>query len=201
MPHCASHDAKVMSRFLARLVWHFDRKVHLIGDRHSVHHSKAVRAWLADHKGEIELHFLPSYSPELNPDELVNAELKGSLPHTHRARPRVDTGHFAGELALECLAQDVRFAIGAKRIKPLWAHAAQISDDAWTPAIGLDDEGREVAVMPYVSNWCVDLVSVHRIRWSCGGSRGGADTVQPWMRRSRVIRPRLGWIVPRYWPP
>lgn len=39
---------------------------------------------------EIELHFLPSYSPELNPDELnpdelVNAGLERSLPHTHRA--------------------------------------------------------------------------------------------------------------------
>ncbi|MCQ0023421.1 IS630 family transposase [Streptomyces somaliensis DSM 40738] len=79
-------DAKVMSRFLARLVGHFDRKVHLIVDRHSAHRSKAVRAWLADHKDQVELHFLPSYSPELNPDELVNADLKRSLPHTHRAR-------------------------------------------------------------------------------------------------------------------
>ncbi|MFD9508983.1 transposase [Streptomyces mirabilis] len=35
---------------------------------------------------QVELHFLPSYSPELNPDELVNADVKRSLPHTHRAR-------------------------------------------------------------------------------------------------------------------
>ncbi|WP_432116152.1 transposase [Streptomyces sp. S1] len=41
----------------------------------------SVRSWLADHADEIELHFLPSYSPELNPDELVNADLKCSLPH------------------------------------------------------------------------------------------------------------------------
>jgi hypothetical protein len=38
-------DAKVMCRFLARLVGHFDRKVHLIADRHSAHRSKTVRAW------------------------------------------------------------------------------------------------------------------------------------------------------------
>jgi hypothetical protein len=76
-----SFDAKVMCRFLARLVGHFDRKVHLIVDRHSAHRSKTVRAWLAGHKDQIELHFLPSYSPELNPDELVNADLKRSL-HT-----------------------------------------------------------------------------------------------------------------------
>ncbi|MDN3029578.1 transposase [Streptomyces sp. S.PB5] len=54
-----SFDAKVMCRFLARLVGHFDRKVHLFVDRHSAHRSKTVRAWLADHKDEIELHFLP----------------------------------------------------------------------------------------------------------------------------------------------
>jgi transposase len=42
--------------------------------------------WLADHPDRIELHFLPSYSPELNPDELVNADLKRSLPMHSRAR-------------------------------------------------------------------------------------------------------------------
>lgn len=87
-------DAKVMCRFLARLVGHFDPKVHLIVDRHSAHRSKAVRAWLADHKDRVELHFLPAYSPELNPDELVNADLKRSLPPTHRARNQAE---FAAE--------------------------------------------------------------------------------------------------------
>jgi transposase len=62
----------------------------LIVDRHSAHRSKAVRAWLSDHEDEIELHCLPSYSPELNPDELVDAELKRSLPHTHRARNQTE---------------------------------------------------------------------------------------------------------------
>lgn len=64
-----SFDAKVMCRFLTRLVGHFDRKVHLVVDRHSAHRSKAVQAWLANHKDQVELHFLRSYSPELNPDE------------------------------------------------------------------------------------------------------------------------------------
>lgn len=91
------------------------------------------------------------------------ARAKGVLRRALSALPegaaevkvRVDAGYFAGELALECLAQGVRFAIGAKRMKPLWAQAAKIAEDAWTPAIGLDDEGREgeVAVMPYVPNW------------------------------------------------
>ncbi|MGW5463166.1 transposase [Streptomyces sp. NPDC003996] len=40
----------------------------------------------ADHSNRIELRFLPSYSPELQPDELVNADLKRSLPMSSRAR-------------------------------------------------------------------------------------------------------------------
>lgn len=55
-------------------------------DAPQVHRSRKVRAWLADHPDRIELHFLPSYSPELNPDELVNADLKRSLPMHSRAR-------------------------------------------------------------------------------------------------------------------
>ncbi|MDT0430326.1 IS630 family transposase [Streptomyces sp. DSM 41770] len=82
MVFTGSFDATIMCRFLARLVGHFDRKVHLIVDRHPAHRSKTVRAWLAEHNDEVELHFLPSYSPELNPDELVNADLKRSSPPT-----------------------------------------------------------------------------------------------------------------------
>jgi transposase len=55
-------------------------------DGHSAHRSRAVRTWLADHADRIELHFLPSYSPELNPDELVKADLKRSLPTSSRAQ-------------------------------------------------------------------------------------------------------------------
>lgn len=93
-----SFDSKVMCRFLDRLVGHFDRKVHLVVDRHSAHRSKTVRTRLAEHEDQIALHFLPSYSLELNPDELVNANLKRSLPHTHRARnqgePATETRRF-----------------------------------------------------------------------------------------------------------
>ncbi|WP_376773054.1 transposase [Streptomyces himalayensis] len=46
---------------------------------------RKVRTWLAEHADRIELHFLPAYASELNPDELVNAELKRSLPMHSRA--------------------------------------------------------------------------------------------------------------------
>ncbi len=79
-------DADVMCRFLDRLAGHFGHKVRLVVVGHFAHRSRKVRAWLAEHPDRIELHFLPSYSPELNPDELVNADLKRSLPMHSRAR-------------------------------------------------------------------------------------------------------------------
>jgi len=44
-----------------------------------VHHSKPVKAWLAEHKQRIEMFYLPSDSLELNPDERLNADLKHAL--------------------------------------------------------------------------------------------------------------------------
>ena len=67
-------------RFLrfARAVTHdsASAKTVLIVDNLSVHHSKLVRAWAARHRKEIKIFYLPAYSPELNPDELVNSDLK-----------------------------------------------------------------------------------------------------------------------------
>ena len=44
-----------------------------------VHHSKLVKAWVAGHSEQIELFYLPSYSPQLNPEERLNAELTQEL--------------------------------------------------------------------------------------------------------------------------
>ncbi len=48
-------------------------------DNLRVHHAKVVKAWLAEHKDEIEVFYLPSYSPELNPDEYMNCDLKAGV--------------------------------------------------------------------------------------------------------------------------
>ena len=69
-------NADMLIKFLKRLIKDTDRKVFLILDNLRVHHSKVVREWLESHQGEIELFFLPSYSPELNPDEYLNCDLK-----------------------------------------------------------------------------------------------------------------------------
>ena len=65
--------------FLEALIQDAPKKVFLILDNLRVHHSKPVKAWLAEHQEQIEVFYLPSYSPELNPDERLNADLKHAL--------------------------------------------------------------------------------------------------------------------------
>jgi transposase len=78
-------DAKVFTAFLDRLARQAGRKVYVIADRHPVHRSKKVTAWLAGNSDRIELHLMPGYSPQLNPDEILNADIKR---HVHPARTR-----------------------------------------------------------------------------------------------------------------
>jgi transposase len=67
----------VLIDFLHRLVRQADgQKVILILDGHPVHRAKKVRQWVAAHADQIELQFLPGYSPELNPTELLNQDVK-----------------------------------------------------------------------------------------------------------------------------
>jgi transposase len=74
-----SVDAAILIDFMKRLVKDSDRKVLLILDNLRVHHAKTVTAWLANHKDEIEVFYLPPYAPEYNPDEYLNSDLKRSM--------------------------------------------------------------------------------------------------------------------------
>jgi transposase len=65
--------------FLAQLVKYKQQKIFLVVDGHSAHKTKLVNAWLEENKDRIELFFLPPYSPELNPQELVNQDLKTNV--------------------------------------------------------------------------------------------------------------------------
>jgi transposase len=65
--------------FLDALIKDTDKKVFLILDNLRVHHAKPVKAWLAERTGKIEVFYLPSYSPELNPEERLNADLKQTI--------------------------------------------------------------------------------------------------------------------------
>lgn len=73
--------------FMKRLVKDTDRKVLFIVDNLKVHHGKIVGEWLLCNKDKIELFFMSPYSPEINPDEYLNHNLKqkihsGIIPHT-----------------------------------------------------------------------------------------------------------------------
>lgn len=70
--------AAVMIQFLDRLLRQVDRKVFVILDGHPVHRSKKVKAWVAARVDQIELFQLPGYSPQLNPDELLNQDVKSN---------------------------------------------------------------------------------------------------------------------------
>lgn len=79
----------VFQDFLERLVkQQAGQKIFLIVDRHSVHKSAGIEKWLADKKEKIEIFFLPAYSPELNPDELVNQDVKRNLFRNGRAKTK-----------------------------------------------------------------------------------------------------------------
>ena len=71
-------DSEVFTGFLKRLAeQNKHTRLHLIVDRHPVHRSKQVSRFLASKKGQkISIHFLPGYSPELNPDEILNQDVK-----------------------------------------------------------------------------------------------------------------------------
>jgi transposase len=71
-------DTKVFLEFLRRLVRQNSRKVYLIVDRHPVHRSKRVKKWVETKGQKIRLILLPGYSPELNPDELLNHDVKSN---------------------------------------------------------------------------------------------------------------------------
>jgi transposase len=79
-------NAKRLITFLKQLMKGADRKIFLILDNLRVHHAKVVKKWLLDYTDKIELFFLPAYSPERNPDEYLNCDLKAGVHSQSPAR-------------------------------------------------------------------------------------------------------------------
>jgi transposase len=87
----SSFTAEIFQNFLERLVkQQAGKKIFLIVDRHSVHKSKRIAKWLSERKEQIEMFFLPAYSPELNPDELVNQDIKSNIFRKGRATTKLE---------------------------------------------------------------------------------------------------------------
>jgi hypothetical protein len=97
---------------------------------------------------------------------------------------RADAGYFAGQLARAALMAGVEFAIGAKRIAPLWRILADVKDDDWTDAIDMD--GAQVAVAEYCPDWwpAATRLLIRRVRLA--PEQVSAD---PRSRRRRTLHP------------
>ena len=72
-------DAEKIIEFLQFLIKDAGKKVFLILDNLRVYRSKLVKARVTERQNQIELFYLPSYSPQLNPEERLNADLKQEM--------------------------------------------------------------------------------------------------------------------------
>jgi transposase len=78
----------VFIKFGRRLLRLRRRKVLLIVDRHPAHRSAEVQRWLGRHADRLEVFFLPGYSPDLNPDEFLNQDVKSNALGRQRPATR-----------------------------------------------------------------------------------------------------------------
>ncbi|MFC6091564.1 IS630 family transposase [Saccharothrix lopnurensis] len=85
--------APVFTAFLDRVAGQAGRNVHVVADRHPVHCSKAVRAWLEANTDRVELHLMPGYSPRVEPGRAAQRRPETQCqrlpsPQHRPARPR-----------------------------------------------------------------------------------------------------------------
>ena len=111
-----------------------------------------------------------------------------ALPAAARASGRVamraDAGYFAGQLARAAHDAQIAFAIGAKRIAPLWRLLAGIAEDAWHDAIDMDNA--QVAVAEYCPDWWPANTRLLIRRVALDPAQVSAD---PRSRRRRTLHP------------
>jgi hypothetical protein len=110
------------------------------------------------------------------------------LPQRARAGGRValraDAGYFAGQLARAAHDEHIAFAIGARRIAPLWRLLDGIAEDDWRDAIDMDIA--QVAVADYRPDWWPANTSLLIRRARLAPEQVSAD---PRSRRRRTLHP------------
>jgi hypothetical protein len=126
--------------------------------------------------------------PRRDAAALLNRAL-AALPAPARAgriRLRADAGYFAGQLARAALFADIEFAIGARRIAPLWRLLDGIAEADWTDA--RDMPAAQIAVADYCPNWwpAATRLLIRRVRLDVDGGQVSAD---PRARRRRTLHP------------
>ncbi len=68
--------AEVFREFLKRIAEEADRKIPLVVDNCSIHRARIIQEWLEANQASVELYFQPTYSPQVNPVELLWALVK-----------------------------------------------------------------------------------------------------------------------------
>ena len=101
-----------------------------------------------------------------------------------RVAMRADAGYFAGRLARVAHDEHISFAIGAKRIAPLWRLLAGLAEDAWHDAIEMDNA--QVAAAQYCPDWWPASTRLLVRRVALDPARVSAD---PRSRRRRTLHP------------
>jgi transposase len=79
MTYLGEMDSSKLIEFLNKLIRSSKKKIFVIMDNLSVHKSRKVREWVNAHQEQIEIFYLPTYSPDLNPDEYLNRHLKSVI--------------------------------------------------------------------------------------------------------------------------
>ena len=72
-------NSEVFETFLKQMIKFSRQKIYFVTDGHPAHKTKKLNEWLAQNKEHIEVFFLPPYSPELNPQEYVNQDVKTNI--------------------------------------------------------------------------------------------------------------------------
>ncbi len=72
--------------FLTALLRDLRGEIDLVLDRHPAHVAAATSRFVHAHRARLRLHFLPSYAPDLNPDEHVWPDVKAMFRQQPVAR-------------------------------------------------------------------------------------------------------------------
>jgi DDE family transposase len=158
-----------------------DRPHQRVGRRHVASWAETATVLAADLMAGTD-------DPRPHAAELLRRAL-AALPAPARAgriRLRADAGYFAGELARAALFAEVEFAIGARRIAPLWRILDGVAEADWADAI--DMAGAQVAVAEYCPDWwpAATRLLIRRVRLDVTAGQVSAD---PRARRRRTLRP------------
>ena len=91
-------NGEVFITFLKQMIKYSRQKIYFVTDGHPAHKTKKLNEWLSENIDRIEVFFLPPYSPELNPQEYVNQDVKtniiGKKPPINKAQMRTNVEDF-----------------------------------------------------------------------------------------------------------